>query len=324
MIAADEGTAVRIDPDDFAMECFFFLVASIANTNASFVLVLYELIRRPQLAQDILLEAEAVLSQAGGVWSDAVRAVTCAMLMFPWDFVRSAPWHRPSTPCPCCTGPSKKRFACIWRPCTRALQGAVRGPLLSHAGCCFLERHWPCLLLAKPKRPSAPSALLYACRFKCWHVAPTVPRVFVCVCACVVCLFCDVAGSRKDLQVGDVFIPKGRVIAVPTYLQHMDPALYPNPTVFDPRRTERKEGRGLNYLAFGGGGHKCLGLRLAEMELCIGIVELLRKYDVSIVGGTADEALHPLKMRTATLGYPLPPYHLSNVKLTPKQPTAAK
>lgn len=80
----------------------------------------------------------------------------------------------------------------------------------------------------------------------------------------------------------------------------------------------RVQGRGLNFLAFGGGGHKCLGLRLAELELFVGVVELLSRFRATIVGGTPDEALDPLRMRVATLGLPLPPKHLASVRLEPR------
>lgn len=72
LVAEAEGTAPSISREEFGMECFFFLVASIANTNATLVLVLYELLRRSELQEKVLAQAAAALAAHGGVWCDAV------------------------------------------------------------------------------------------------------------------------------------------------------------------------------------------------------------------------------------------------------------
>lgn len=113
----------------------------------------------------------------------------------------------------------------------------------------------------------------------------------------------------KDFYIGDVFIPKGRVVTVSTHLVHFNPSLYTNPSVFDPTRYSRGEGKGSTYLAFGGGHHKCLGTRLAEMELCVGVIMLLQRFRIQVTNGTAEEALRPENLRVL-MGFecPLPPW----------------
>jgi hypothetical protein len=59
-----------------------------------------------------------------------------------------------------------------------------------------------------------------------------------------------------------VRIPKGQMIWIPVQAIHLDPALYPDPLVFDPERFSKANEdlrNSVPYLAFGDGPRNCIG-----------------------------------------------------------------
>ena len=82
-----------LPPEHFGSELFVILWASIANTHYAMVLTLLELLRRPELMQAAVAEADAVLAAHNGVWSDAVRVLRSA------HCVATPSHHVPSSPC---------------------------------------------------------------------------------------------------------------------------------------------------------------------------------------------------------------------------------
>lgn len=75
-----------------------------------------------------------------------------------------------------------------------------------------------------------------------------------------------------DLTVGDTTIPAGDVVVVALPTANRDPALLPDPDVFD---ISRKPG---HHVAFGHGAHYCLGHQLARMELAVVFPALLQAF----------------------------------------------
>ena len=64
-------------------------------------------------------------------------------------------------------------------------------------------------------------------------------------------------------------VPAGTITGVSPLLVHLDPAIWKNPTAFDPLRftpeEEAKRSR-FAFVPFGGGVHKCLGLHFAQQQ----------------------------------------------------------
>jgi cytochrome P450 len=67
---------------------------------------------------------------------------------------------------------------------------------------------------------------------------------------------------NEDAALGDYTFPAGTFILVNTYAANCDPAIYPDPELFDISRDEPPA-----ILSFGGGAHYCLGANLARVEL---------------------------------------------------------
>ncbi|CAL1529346.1 unnamed protein product [Lymnaea stagnalis] len=78
----------------------------------------------------------------------------------------------------------------------------------------------------------------------------------------------------------NITIPKGAGVMLSLETIMMDPRNYPEPTKFDPERfsEENKAKRDyLTFLPFGQGPRQCIGMRLAYLELKVGLVHVLRK-----------------------------------------------
>ncbi|XP_064612070.1 cytochrome P450 3A24-like [Liolophura sinensis] len=86
---------------------------------------------------------------------------------------------------------------------------------------------------------------------------------------------------NKTTEVHGYKIPEGMGIALPIYNIHHDPEYWPDPDKFDPERfspENKKTHRPLQWLAFGYGPRSCIGMRLAMMEMKLGLVQLLQRY----------------------------------------------
>ncbi|MGB1141948.1 MAG: cytochrome P450, partial [Halioglobus sp.] len=84
-------------------------------------------------------------------------------------------------------------------------------------------------------------------------------------------------------------LPKNASVFVPIQLLHYLPEYWDNPERFDPERfsPERAEHKRHNFqwLPFGGGAHKCLGLHFAEMQTKIFLFQVLRRCSLELEPG---------------------------------------
>ncbi|MGA3124483.1 MAG: cytochrome P450 [Polyangiaceae bacterium] len=103
------------------------------------------------------------------------------------------------------------------------------------------------------------------------RIYPIVPSVF----RQVVQPF-SVAGY--DFAPGDVLSPS-------IYLAHHREDVYPNAREFEPDRFIRRAYSPYEYLPFGGGGRRCIGMQFALYEMKVAIVTLLRRYSLAVAPG---------------------------------------
>jgi cytochrome P450 len=78
--------------------------------------------------------------------------------------------------------------------------------------------------------------------------------------------------AGRDMTIGDVRIPEGDTMMLLLAAAHRDPAMYPNPDVFDPDRGP------IRHLAFGLGPHFCLGAPLARLEATLALSALTARF----------------------------------------------
>jgi len=86
----------------------------------------------------------------------------------------------------------------------------------------------------------------------------------------------------KDVELNGYSIPANTMTGVNIFDCHHDTRYWHNPDEFDPTRFERKEDKQhqFQYIPFGGGVHKCIGMHLAQMEAKIFLHTLVTRFDI--------------------------------------------
>ncbi|XP_044737127.1 cytochrome P450 6k1-like, partial [Chrysoperla carnea] len=80
----------------------------------------------------------------------------------------------------------------------------------------------------------------------------------------------------------DLIIEKGMGIFISLYGMHYDPKYFPNPNKFDPERflTNKSKLDQFAYLPFGAGPRNCIGARFADIQVKIGLINILKDFQV--------------------------------------------
>ncbi|WP_372865657.1 cytochrome P450 [Spongiibacter sp.] len=95
--------------------------------------------------------------------------------------------------------------------------------------------------------------------------------------------------TLKDMELFGYHIPKNTAVAISPLFTHYMEEYWSEPTRFDPARfsKERAEDKKhfFQWVPFGGGAHKCLGLNFAEIQTKLFLFHLLRRYDIKVKDG---------------------------------------
>lgn len=81
----------------------------------------------------------------------------------------------------------------------------------------------------------------------------------------------------------DLVLKKGTPVFIPMMGIHRDPQYYPDPEKYDPLRftEENKQKRpNFTYFPFGEGPHICIGLRLGLLQSKLGVIQVIKDYEV--------------------------------------------
>ncbi|XP_060755329.1 cytochrome P450 3A27-like [Neoarius graeffei] len=90
---------------------------------------------------------------------------------------------------------------------------------------------------------------------------------------------------KKTVAINGLIIPKDTVIVVPIYALHRDPEYWPEPETFNPERFAQENKESIEpyvYMPFGLGPRNCIGMRFALVAMKLAIVEILRRFDISL------------------------------------------
>lgn len=101
---------------------------------------------------------------------------------------------------------------------------------------------------------------------------PTIPRAVI-----------------KDCEFQGYTLRKGDSVNLSPYVTQRDPAIWTKPDEFDPerfseQRAEDKQHRHA-WIPFGGGAHKCLGIKFAELQVKLVLFHLLKNYQIDVPEG---------------------------------------
>ncbi|KAK4876461.1 hypothetical protein RN001_012883 [Aquatica leii] len=89
----------------------------------------------------------------------------------------------------------------------------------------------------------------------------------------------------KDYKIpnSDVTIEKGIPMYISLWSLHYDENYFPEPTKFDPERFSPENKSNIHpytYMPFGEGYRNCLGTKLGILSVCVGIIQVLRKFKI--------------------------------------------
>lgn len=101
------------------------------------------------------------------------------------------------------------------------------------------------------------------------RIYPVVPSTFIRV------LNAPMAVLNYQFEAGTALLPS-------TYLVHQRQDLYPDPKRFDPERFLERQYAPYEYLPFGGGGRRCLGAALAQLEMKLVLATILKHFQLEL------------------------------------------
>ncbi|KAI0240414.1 Cytochrome P450 3A24 [Lamellibrachia satsuma] len=108
---------------------------------------------------------------------------------------------------------------------------------------------------------------------------------------------------KCDIIVNGVILPENAIVTIPIYALHHDPEVWPEPDKFDPERftAEAKASRNpFAYMPFGHGPRNCIGMRLAQQEMKMVMMSVLRQLRIT----TCHQTQSPLTFQKTMLLVP--------------------
>ncbi|OCR01157.1 cytochrome P450 [Oscillatoriales cyanobacterium USR001] len=103
---------------------------------------------------------------------------------------------------------------------------------------------------------------------------------------------------REPVTLMGYQLEPGTALVGSIYLTHRREDLYPNPQEFRPERFLENQFSPYEYLPFGGGSRRCIGLALAQLEMKLVLAVILRDYNLAL----AEKKPVLAKRRGVTLG----------------------
>ncbi|MEG5138915.1 MULTISPECIES: cytochrome P450 [unclassified Microcoleus] len=103
---------------------------------------------------------------------------------------------------------------------------------------------------------------------------------------------------REPVELMGYQLEPGTVVFGSIYLTHRREDLYPEPQQFKPERFLERQFSPYEYLPFGGGSRRCIGLALAQLEMKLVVATILRDFDLVL----AEKKPVQAKRRGVTLG----------------------
>ncbi|MEC4812266.1 MAG: cytochrome P450 [Scytonema sp. PMC 1069.18] len=97
---------------------------------------------------------------------------------------------------------------------------------------------------------------------------------------------------QAPMQLMGYEIPKGMLLAPCIYLVHHNPDIYPEPKKFKPERFLERQFSPYEYLPFGGGNRRCIGIAFAMFEMKLVLATILSQYSLEL---TEQRPLYPAR-----------------------------
>ncbi|MEH2391595.1 MAG: cytochrome P450 [Nostoc sp.] len=88
---------------------------------------------------------------------------------------------------------------------------------------------------------------------------------------------------RTPLSLGGYELEPGTVVVGSIYLTHQREDIYPEPKQFKPERFLERQFSAYEYLPFGGGARRCIGLAFAQLEMKLALAKILSSLELELV-----------------------------------------
>ncbi|MCW5314197.1 cytochrome P450 [Nostoc sp. KVJ3] len=88
---------------------------------------------------------------------------------------------------------------------------------------------------------------------------------------------------KTPISLGGYELEPGTVLLGSIYLTHHREDIYPEPKQFKPERFLERQFSPYEYLPFGGGTRRCIGLAFAQLEMKLALVEILSSQELKLV-----------------------------------------
>jgi cytochrome P450 family 110 len=89
---------------------------------------------------------------------------------------------------------------------------------------------------------------------------------------------------NEPISIGGYELKPDTVVMGCIYLTHHREDLYPEAHLFKPERFLERQFSPYEYLPFGGGARRCIGVALAQLELKLVLVEILANCQLNLTG----------------------------------------
>jgi cytochrome P450 len=89
----------------------------------------------------------------------------------------------------------------------------------------------------------------------------------------------------------------GTIVAGSIYLTHRRKEIYPEPEKFRPERFLERRFSGFEYLPFGAGARRCIGMAFAQFEMKLVIKRIVSKFELGLVD---DRRVRPVRRGLTT------------------------
>jgi cytochrome P450 len=90
--------------------------------------------------------------------------------------------------------------------------------------------------------------------------------------------------TRSNVELMGHSLEPGTVVIGSIYLTHHREDIYPDPDQFRPERFLKRRYSPFEYLPFGGGARRCIGMALAQFEMKIVVASILSRFDLTLSG----------------------------------------
>jgi cytochrome P450 family 110 len=98
--------------------------------------------------------------------------------------------------------------------------------------------------------------------------------------------------TTSTVEVMDHSLEPGTMVVGSIYLTHRRKEIYPNPEQFRPERFLERRFSSFEYLPFGAGARRCIGMAFAQFEMKLVIKRIVSKFELGLVG---DRLVRPVR-----------------------------